>query len=184
MPLASARQHPGNQKENQAGHSSERTVEGRKKNMMINQTRARPRRSSSNKRSPRPKPKDIGEPTKTRGGGWAASQRFKCAIVWRWLFVVDAPHAPWHPDCRPGHWVPRHAVSRIGGRGGRASRRPELHLRRRRGLRARGSGVSRLVVVVCRRALCRGGYVVSQGSCVPPIYRPYTPPRGPAATST
>ena len=29
MPLASARQHPENQKENQAGHSSERTVEGR-----------------------------------------------------------------------------------------------------------------------------------------------------------
>ena len=28
MPLASARQHPENQKENQAGHSSERTVEG------------------------------------------------------------------------------------------------------------------------------------------------------------
>ena len=28
MPLASARQHPKNQKENQAGHSSERTVEG------------------------------------------------------------------------------------------------------------------------------------------------------------
>ena len=27
MPLASARQHPENQKENQAGHSSERTVE-------------------------------------------------------------------------------------------------------------------------------------------------------------
>jgi len=26
--LASARQHPENQKENQAGHSSERTVEG------------------------------------------------------------------------------------------------------------------------------------------------------------
>ena len=29
VPLASARQHPENQKENQAGHSSERTVEGR-----------------------------------------------------------------------------------------------------------------------------------------------------------
>ena len=28
MPLASARQHPENQKESQAGHSSERTVEG------------------------------------------------------------------------------------------------------------------------------------------------------------
>ena len=28
VPLASARQHPENQKENQAGHSSERTVEG------------------------------------------------------------------------------------------------------------------------------------------------------------
>ena len=28
MPLASARQHPENQKENQAGHSPERTVEG------------------------------------------------------------------------------------------------------------------------------------------------------------
>ena len=28
MPLASARQHPENQKENQAGHSSERTAEG------------------------------------------------------------------------------------------------------------------------------------------------------------
>ena len=28
MPLASARQHPENQKENQVGHSSERTVEG------------------------------------------------------------------------------------------------------------------------------------------------------------
>ena len=30
MPLASARQHPENQKENQAGHSSERTVEGQR----------------------------------------------------------------------------------------------------------------------------------------------------------
>ena len=30
VPLASARQHPENQKENQAGHSSERTVEGRR----------------------------------------------------------------------------------------------------------------------------------------------------------
>ena len=30
MPSASARQHPENQKENQAGHSSERTVEGHK----------------------------------------------------------------------------------------------------------------------------------------------------------
>ena len=29
VPLASARQHPENQKENQAGHSPERTVEGR-----------------------------------------------------------------------------------------------------------------------------------------------------------
>jgi len=28
VPLASARQHPETQKENQAGHSSERTVEG------------------------------------------------------------------------------------------------------------------------------------------------------------
>jgi len=28
VPLASARQHPENQKENQAGHSSERAVEG------------------------------------------------------------------------------------------------------------------------------------------------------------
>ena len=28
VPLASARQHPENRKENQAGHSSERTVEG------------------------------------------------------------------------------------------------------------------------------------------------------------
>ena len=28
VPLASARQHPENQKENQAGHSSERTVKG------------------------------------------------------------------------------------------------------------------------------------------------------------
>ena len=28
MPLASARQHPENQKENQAGHSPERAVEG------------------------------------------------------------------------------------------------------------------------------------------------------------
>ena len=31
FPLASARQHPENQKENQAGHSSERTVEGRRR---------------------------------------------------------------------------------------------------------------------------------------------------------
>ena len=30
VPLASARQHPENQKENQAGHSPERTVEGRR----------------------------------------------------------------------------------------------------------------------------------------------------------
>ena len=50
-------------------------------------------------------------------------------------------------------------------------RRPELHRRRRRGLQSRGSGVSRLVVVVCRRALSRGGYVVSQESSVPPIDR-------------
>ena len=32
MPLASARQHPENQKENQAGHSSERAVEGQEMN--------------------------------------------------------------------------------------------------------------------------------------------------------
>ena len=31
VPLASARQHPENQKENQAGHSSERAVEGQSK---------------------------------------------------------------------------------------------------------------------------------------------------------
>ena len=30
VPLASARQHPENQKENQAGHSPERAVEGQK----------------------------------------------------------------------------------------------------------------------------------------------------------
>ena len=36
VPLASARQHPENQKENQAGHSSERTVEGRMKMVMVN----------------------------------------------------------------------------------------------------------------------------------------------------
>ena len=35
--------------------------------------------------------------------------------------VCGGPHAPWHPDCRPGHSVPRHAVSHIGGRGGRGS---------------------------------------------------------------
>ena len=37
MPLASARQHPENQKENQAGHSSERTVEDRRRGIKLRQ---------------------------------------------------------------------------------------------------------------------------------------------------
>ena len=36
VPLASARQHPENKKENQAGHSSERTVEGHIKSARVN----------------------------------------------------------------------------------------------------------------------------------------------------
>ena len=35
MPLANARQHPENQKETQAGHSSERTVEGRREEICV-----------------------------------------------------------------------------------------------------------------------------------------------------
>ena len=50
-----------------------------------------------------------------------------------------------------GYWVPQHAASEFRGRVGRAGSRPNLHRRRRRGLRAQGSNVkrSRAAAVVC-----------------------------------
>ena len=48
MPLASARQHPENEKENQAGHSPERTVEGQHNNNTGKYTPKKLRRKCAN----------------------------------------------------------------------------------------------------------------------------------------
>ena len=73
-----------------------------------------------------------------------ASQRSENAIIPRWLLVVyHTTRGGTLPEGRGHNWVPQHASSEFRGRVGRASSRPKLHRRRRRGLRAQGSDVRR-----------------------------------------
>ena len=71
MPLASARQHPENQKENQAGHSSERAVEGLGGRLALGSRPkgrgARPVKVSGQARSPGGEEGGRGEASTERG---------------------------------------------------------------------------------------------------------------------